>query len=345
MNNRATGDSITAGTGASVSANSYVNRLGTWLPAFQNFGVSTRMALDASGTLYSLSPAVAAGDTSIVMFGTNDEAQYATDAAKLDYYIDAMRGHAIYQSAVTKAATSANGVTYTGSWSGAAFSSYGTQTAGDKASFNITGESVALGMLCQYPNTSTFQVKIDSVVKGTYSTGGANIDTILGQAYGVMCLAFGSLGAGTHTVEIDVLTGGTNQVTYLQWFSDCTPLAKVILNNTPHALTFIGALSNGSVANINTYNSALAALGTELQGYGLDVTVVDVCSLLTISDISADGVHPNDSGHLKIATADYTAITGLIPPPTLMATTCYSGSDGNAYIAVSGVVHKLTLSS
>lgn len=355
-NYRALGDSITAGTGASDAVHSYIGLLNTNLPTtFNNKGVSTRMALDASTDLYSLSPAPAAGDVSIIMFGVNDEAQYATDATKRGYYIDAVRAMAVYLAAQTTDINTTN-ATFTGSgWGTAAFGSYASQNAGDTVTFHTTGKSFVIGGLCQYPNAATFSVTVDGVNKGTFSTGAADPTTILGLHYGVMALGFSGLGNGSHTVVCTIVNGGSNGGAYFDWFSSNVPQAKVIINNIPHQNAFVGALANGSNANVDTYNSALAALGVELQGYGLDVTVANICAALTSADVAPDNTHPNDGGHNKIYVADYTLITGSAPVTgggtgggtgiTYGTTAIYLGSDGNFYVKdTAAAYHQVSVS-
>lgn len=339
MTYRSYGDSITTGTGATSFANSYLGLLQTDLGVtFSNQAVSTSMAMDQATALYSI--AASSGDVTTIMLGTNDQAKYNTDATKLDYYVKALRAFGIYTGAVTTPATPANGVSYTAGWitGGYAWSSYGSTTVGSTATFSATGNTIALGMICQYPNASTFSVTIDGVNKGTFATGAADMKTILNRAYGPMCLAFTGLGAGSHTVVITVVNGGTQ--VYLQWFSVLTPKSGVVYVNTPYAVNYtIG----GSDANVDTYNAALASLVTELSGYGLTVSLADANSVLVKATDMADNVHPNNAGHLKIRNKVYTAITGNASPVLLTACSIYFGSDGNYWVNAGGVKKQVTV--
>ena len=95
MKQIAFGDSITAGAGASVQANCYVNLLNNMLGIIiDNTGVSTAMAIDECSVLYART--TIAGDKSTVMFGTNDQAKYDIDVAKKGYFIDCLRAYATW---------------------------------------------------------------------------------------------------------------------------------------------------------------------------------------------------------------------------------------------------------
>ena len=335
MKQIAFGDSITAGAGASVQANCYVNLLNTMLGlVIDNTGVSTAMAIDECSVLYSKNTVL--GDKSTVMFGTNDQAKYNGDVVKKSNFIDCLRAYGIWLACDSKLATPANGVTFTGAWSnGYAWSCYASTVVGDKATFSVTGTTISLGFIRQYSNIGVFKVKIDGVDKGNFNIGG-DVRTILGAAYGAMALSFGGLTAGSHAVEISVVSGGTNGQVYFHWFSGTNAKAKVVFGNIPHAIAYT---YGGSNANVDAYNTAIANLAIELSGYGLDVSMVNIVGALVPTDMY-DNVHPNNSGHQKIANLFYSALTGQ---PAISYTACniYQGSDGNIYGGTLGSLIRL----
>ncbi len=59
---------------------------------------------------------------------------------------------------------------------------------------------------------------------------------------------------------------------------------------------------------VNEYNASLPETVKRMQSKGHQVTLVDICSALTIDDLSADGVHPNRAGMDKIADVWFTAL-------------------------------------
>jgi hypothetical protein len=329
MSNKAFGDSIPTGAGASSSASGFIGLLNTALGvAFDNAAVSTAMAIDQTAALFQRN--TVSGDKSIIMFGTNDQAKYDADITKRGWFIDAIRSYALWLGAECKLANAANGVTFAGSWSnGFALGIYGATSAGSTATFTSNGDKVAIGTLRQYNNTSTFTVKVDGVVKGNYSTGG-DVRTLLGSAWGTSSILLTGLGSGSHTVEISATSANASNPVYFHWTSNVTLKARVLINNIPHAVNYT---YGGSAANVDSYNAALNTLGMQLQALGLDVKVVDICSILTNADM-ADNVHPNDSGHLKIKNADLVVINGgVVSPPAISysQTNIYKGSDGFIY--------------
>lgn len=339
-NLRAFGDSVTAGTGASSAAKSYVGVLNTLSGlTTNNKGVSSRMALDVTTDLYNVSPAPAAGDTSILEFGINDEAVYATDTTKLGYFIDAMAAAAIFCSSQVTLATPANGVTFSADWnnSGYALGMYGSDTTGGTAQFSFSGDQLAIGTLCQYPNGGGLTVHIDGVLVDTISNGAANIGTILGQAYGLRSRRYRGLGAGSHTCVVTQTGGGgsAGNTSYLHWFSTMPAKAKTIVVGIPHgygSYGFVGALANGSNANVDSRNVDLLALVTELQGYGLDVSLLNTNGIFIpcLGVNMNDNIHPNDYGHSLIANGIFEIMGGA--PVTFTSTPAAYGNDGNLYI-------------
>lgn len=323
MTNFSFGDSITAGAGASVPANSYISKLGVLLDlAFVNSAVSTAMLADQEAVFGMKT--IDAGDTTVLAFGTNDQAKYNTDPAKRGYFIDGLRHYAVQAAAYVSPATPASGVAFSGAWgNGYAYECYAASAAGAKANFSASGNTVCLGFIRQYNNTGTFRVRIDGVDKGVFAIGG-DIRTLLGKAYGPMALAFSGLGDSAHAVEVEVLSANASNVVFFRHFSSCAPKARVCIVNIPHAVAYT---YGGSSVNVAAYNAAILELVAELQCYGLDVKLADVASVMTAADF-ADNVHPNDAGHAKYASVLAAQLSAGV---TLTPITIYRGSDGFLY--------------
>ena len=334
------GDSIATGAGASGAAAGYLAKVAlAFFMSLDNSGVSTAMCIDQGAALIQKAPA--AGDMASIAFGTNDQAKYDVDPAKRGYYIDCLRSYAVRLSSGAINATPANNVSFSGPWNnGYAYGTYGATAAGAKASFTVTGTSVALGFLRQYNNGGTFRVKIDGVDKGTFAIGG-DVRTLLGAQFGPMALQFSGLPAGVHTVELEVLNATAQNVVFFQWYSAMQPKNKVAISNIPHAL---GYTYGGSAANVDNYNADIAALVSSLSAAGLPVYLADVSSVLTTSDFT-DNVHPNDSGHNKWYLAIYNKLYAAPTSPpatTYTEAKVYVGSDGYLYVSVNGSFVRLS---
>ena len=75
---------------------------------------------------------------------------------------------------------------------------------------------------------------------------------------------------------------------------------------------------------------------------GMNVTLVDLhAALNTSTDLTADGVHPNDLGHSKIAAA-YQAALGAAPV-TYTLVSVYLGSDGKYYVGTETEKREIAL--
>lgn len=338
------GDSITAGAQSTSATNRYTNLLASALGVtLDNSGVSTAMVMDQYSAMFSKLPLL--GDIGTVAFGTNDQAKYDLDPAKRNYFSDGLTAYILWVACQPRIATSANGVTFTGAWSnsGLALGCYASSVTGAKASFTANGPAIVLGMYRQYGNASTFRVRIDGVDKGVFSTGG-DIRTILGTAWGPMCLVFDGLSAGSHSVEIEVVTGGSAaNIVYFHWFcSLSTARNRVAVGNIPKAVAYT---YGGSAANVDAYNADIAALVARLAASGADVRLADVCSALSTADMF-DNVHPNDAGHAKMANVFKAVLqqTQTTTPPantmTYTPASVHSGSDGNFYAKAAGGGYK-----
>lgn len=343
------GDSITAGAQSTSLAKRYANVLAADLGIIlDNSGVSTAMVIDQYSALFSKMPL--SGDRGIVAFGTNDQAKYDLDPAKREYFIDGLTAYILWVACQPRLAKPANSVSFTGAWSnaGLALGCYASSVPGAKATFTASGPAIALGMYRQFGNASTFRVRIDGADKGVFSTSG-DVRTILGTAWGPMCLVFDGLGAGCHSVEIEVVTGGSAaNIVYFHWFcSLSTARNRVAVGNIPKAVAYT---YGGSASNVDAYNADIAALVARLAAAGVDVRLADVCSVLSPADMF-DNVHPNDAGHAKWANVFKVALqeTQVATPPANMMTytsaSVYAGSDGNFYAKEgSGPYKKLSLS-
>jgi hypothetical protein len=337
MANYSFGDSITTGAGASnPGTKGYIALLNAALGStIVNSSVSTSMVMDQANAVYSKN--TIEGDKSILAFGTNDQAKYDVSSVKMGYFTEGLRAYALWLGSKIKLANQANGVVFTGSWGGGyAFNSLASGVPGSKASFSITGTKFAITMIRQYGNTSMFKVKVDGVDKGTFSSGG-DVRTLLGRAYGPMCIQFTGLSAGAHNVVIEVVTASASSVVFFHWFTMFEPKSKVVIANVPKAKAYT---YGGSESNVNTYNQAISSLVGELVAQGIDASLANVSAVIGQSDFG-DNVHPNDNGHIKykdvmLAALNGGAVVPTVPSLTLSETKIYLGSDNHLYAYING---------
>jgi lysophospholipase L1-like esterase len=322
------GDSIPAcTTGVSLPANCMVSRLNVDLGVTAtNSAVSGSQAADQAVVAKNHAPI--AGDQFVVYVGTNDANLYLGDPTKQGYYRAALEYLLVWNATPTK--TNATAGTLTAGWFADAYSSgvgEASFTPGDTATFTVSGTTVYIAMKYYTGGYGTANILVDGVVKATYTaTDTAAYTTGLNAApYDqVGLIRIPGLAAGSHSVQIAVTagTGTYPPIVYLQWVAGSSQAAytPVYVNTIHHWATYAGA---NTAANIDAYNAIQNSVIAELQADGLNI--VSVNPNLIASDISSDGIHPNDTGDGKIAAADFAAMSGP-PPPYYPAYLCTNGT-------------------
>lgn len=299
---QAFGDSITANHGASPAAASYVN-----LFALSNQGVSNTQAGDMSNRIRALVTSFDASKKYTLMIGTNDHRVYKADATKQEFFKRFLRNSVAWLSLENKKMPRVSGdITFTGTWSNAsgnAINKY-TQQQNATATTTVTGTSVYIGYIIQNftGSDSVAEIRIDGNLVGTIGSYGV-INTSGGSTYADAAVRFDGLSAGSHTVEITVTSSGKNF--YLNYIAGNNnsggQYPKIALSNVIR-MTAGGYSTHGSSdAIVDQYNVIVDDLVAEFVADGFDVTLVDNHTAVNpATDITSDGVHPNNSGHLKI---------------------------------------------
>jgi lysophospholipase L1-like esterase len=309
MTNRLFADSFGDNSGASSPAYGYGSLLAAKLGSLLNYSHGGDMWADQADEV--LAAAVAAGDVSIIELGCNDQKWYLTDAAKRAYFRKGVQHHAAWLGLGNKIKARSNIANETGTWEDTTLYGVGrcARTAGATSSFTVSGTSVYLSYLISngpYGPQGAFTVKIDGVVVGSYTTRADPAPlTYNGAATGPQLLRFSGLTPGQHVVQVVVTQADR---VYIQWAAGNEQSAKpkVFVCNVTRSGTYQWG---GSDANVAAYNADIAAMVGELQSDGLDVALVDICSLISPqSDLAGDSLHPNDAGHRKISDALFTAI-------------------------------------
>ena len=319
------GDSITTGTGASNPATTgYIPVLARnkGLTIINN-AVSGDMAADQADEIYALS--ITSGTQSTYMIGTNDQEFYTTDNLLQDFR-DMMCVQLAWLAIPNSRkilGTDAVKITYAGSWSNSPAYGLGkySTTNGSTATFTVYGSKIIIGSTA-FPSDlamgGTFTVKVDGVVVGSYTDSFRGpMTTHAGINYGPFAIIIPNLTLATHTVVVTVTsaTNANNQV-YLDWVAGVDNVRQeagpsVYVANVIQATLYV---YGGDEANIAKFCKVIKDSATYLSSLGLNVSMVDVNSVLDpVADL-ADGLHPNDSGHLKIANSFATVMNGVIYP-------------------------------
>ncbi|HET6890485.1 MAG TPA: SGNH/GDSL hydrolase family protein [Pyrinomonadaceae bacterium] len=343
MTYRAFGDSITDGTGASGEASKWRNVLGTALGvSITSFAHGGDMVGDQTNEVYSVQPV--AGDVSLISLGVNDQRIYGANTVKQAYFRDGLRNHIAWLALGSKqTARSVGGEA--GVWSNTGILGIGraSTSVGSTKTFTLEGTAVYVSLILadSAGANGPYEISIDGGSPQSFNSNAPGVTSYNGYPYNERLHRFAGLSSGTHTLQVK-MTGPSNL--YVQWAAGNaqTVKPKVFVGNVIKAN---GYQWGGSEANVLAYNVDIAAVVAELAADGLDVTLVDLCSVVNpASDLHpADGLHPADSGHAKIAEAFRLAITGQQSPPeeppiTYQTATLLKGSDGVFYVDVGGTI-------
>jgi len=153
----------------------------------------------------------------------------------------------------------------------------------------------------------------------------------------------------TYKPNVITLMAGTNDL--VQDFQESTAptrltsLINQILADDPTATLLVADLTIGTTANIAAgepaYNATIPGIVQSEQAAGKHVVFVDM-GALTSADVSADGIHPNDTGYQLMANAWNTGIQtatsdGWITEPVALGTgASAAGPTGESVSGITG---------
>lgn len=319
---RVFGDSIAEGSGATSPATTgWAAQLASSLSlTYNEFAYGGDMAGDITRRgLYSQT--MAAGDISAVYVGTNDQRFYGNDnPTKMGYYIESLRNALVWLATTSKIKAMDIGGE-TGSWGNTALHGIGrsTTSAGSTKTFTNTGTVAYLTVIgVDNGYGGSFEILKNGTSIGTFSSQAPGCSTIP-QPPGKPTYPYTA-----KNIRIPNLTPG-DTITYrhisgygyVEWFADNNQAVKprVLVGNIIRAAA--GYQWGGSDANVAAYNAALASMVAELVADGLDIVLVDVhAALNNTTDLHpADGLHPSQQGHDKMAAAYIDAAQGEQEPP------------------------------
>lgn len=296
------GDSITVGVSANPSSLSWVGLL---TPV--NNAQSGDQAAEVSKDIQTVS--VNPLNTYTIMVGTNDHRTYKADASRKEYFKRFLRQAVAWLALPTKVKGRDAGFTYTGTWNNTVINTFGkyTTATSSTAITSVSGTSIYVGYVIQNSTQAkgTAKVFIDGTSVGSLATDGSSptMNTVNGSTYAAACMRYSGLSNGLHEVKIvvDSVAGKYYYVDYVAG-NDQVATPKILLSNII-PMTSAGYTTYGtSVGNVNDYNTIISDLVTEFTNDGLNVVLVDnFTDISPATDFTADGIHPNNSGHAKIS--------------------------------------------
>lgn len=331
------GDSFMAGSLATVPANAFINLLATYYgQAVENRGAGGEGAFKATDNLFSsmLNKSVNPYYT-VAMFGFNDLRRSGSNAktySKLQAAAHTIISHqfinrvvSVQDATVTKTnwATEQVFETYKYKYVSPTIEPLSSDASGATLSWDFTGTNVVVGA---YVTTDTydalngpFTIHVDGVLKGTYDlrdqTDGilsnGNPNKTIPKAIPI----FG-LSTGAHTIVITSTTATPVTIDYLATMYNANEYQSAVTIGEISYMTPTGYATGAGTNNATTPimqagTDAIRAIVDEYIAQGYPVTMFPTNDFLDLgTDIDADNVHPNDSGHDHI----FDAIQSVINP-------------------------------
>lgn len=269
--------------------------------------VSGSQAPDQYQAIYSHTPV--SGDVNFYMIGSNDAPWYNTSTKRLVFKNSLMAE--VYWLASNKTVMKGGGCTETGLWGNEGIS-WGvgrfTQELGATCSTSFNGETFILGYTVADGVSGQFSITIDGVAKGCFNTvSPATIHTRwLNATLAPAIIRLTGLGSGSHSV---VITNMTTAPIFIDWIwggSNGLPLYLM----TPPKMNATGYSNfGGTDADFVAIAGIMSDVVTQAQADGLNVTLVDVQSLVDVNrDLNPDGIHLNLIGQSKPVIALQSAV-------------------------------------
>lgn len=303
---KAFGDSITAGYGASSPLTAW-----PFLAGASSAARPGDQAADLSNLLHGVrhplppAPPYDEWDAAAVLIGTNDVLRYGGNVNRQGVAVGAVRAALGWlalpgKQLACRMEASAGWVQTPANLFGRLTTQHGARIRG-----SVSGDSAYVAYIRQNDSVSGLgaaDVFVDGARVGALATFGG-VDTRNGAQFTTCAARFTGLGPGEHAVEVVVTSAGGQRV-FVEWVAgsgqDAAPPIAVsdVPPMTPAALAAHG-FGDSLVAH---YGDLVLGVADELIADGLDVRKVPLHGLLDVgSDYSADGIHPNDAGHAKIA--------------------------------------------
>jgi hypothetical protein len=330
------GDSITfGGKSSDFATKSYIQIVAAtkhW--PLINLSYPGDQAADAAPRIYG--ERITSNDIYSLEFGVNDEWIYGTDPSKRDVFASAQLSELAWLSIpATKRLTAHDSrIQYSGVWTDSSLlAGVGMQSAqpGASASFLVAGTAVLVGISkSDVAGGCQMSLSIDGTARGVWNSASSiPIETYNGKTFAPTLIQQNGLSPTVHRVRVAIdWCSSPTASAFLDWVagagagSGIQPATVYTLNVPRKASNFYAQYPGGSDANVANYNAAIADNVRLLAEDGLPIHLVDIWSQLNVtSDLDIDGIHPNDTGHAKIAEAFLAAAATFAAPSSFVSVT------------------------
>jgi lysophospholipase L1-like esterase len=319
------GDSITAGNAASTTALRYTNLICAGKNyTLTNVGVSGSQLADTGQIDLIYATASWYDQTYTLLSGVNDMRTRGTNAALLQNYEDALMAALAWLAIPSNRRTLGSAGSAVGTWSAttryAITTGKKSSTTGDTLSFTARGSVVYVGATRLTTAGGAFTVSVDGTVFGPYLCSGGDT-TAWGKVYSPFLVRIANLPDIDHLVVVTLTSSAEVQI---DW---CGANGGISLRTGPNVfcgnccrLNSTGYASGapydqGSDTAVYGINRRILAVCKRLAADGLNVVAVDSSAFYDVTtDISADGIHPNDTGMAHIASAFLQAMNQMQYP-------------------------------
>lgn len=257
-------------------------------------------------------PALGAGQLYTVMTGTND-AGCGISAGCMANWSNSLNAALTWLALPARDKITGSSLqNLSASWTPDLDFGVATSSAGATLSFpvpqTIAGRTLYIAYRVFDPgkvNGGTATVEIDgssvATLKTIFDTGHAILTRNgLTESIAVASIPLGAVGAHTFTLR----TGSSGGFFSFQWagvsssnYAGAGGAPRVMVASLP------ASTDAGLNSNISTYNNALTEMIKALTNEGMYITLVPCASVLDPATDYHDSVHPNDSGHKKLAAA------------------------------------------
>lgn len=322
---RTYGDSITAGLGASGASTRWANLLAAMKGfTLTNSGVSGARSNDPTVMDAIYGTNITSNTNSTLMIGVNNARANGTNIGYAEVFRGCVLAEAVWLALPDAYKIRVNNMSQTGTWSlNSLVSLYNgngySAAAAATLTTTVTGNVVYVATDATGGGTGVFSVTIDGVDYGQYDMNThrfVNARSDSSGSYSAYMLRFAGLDSGAHVVVLTWVAG----TVYIDWvagngYQRLTGGPNVWLaNNTRASAAYYSANSPHSEAAVRLHNTMLADIAALLALDGLNVAYVDAMSSINNSSDLSDGLHPNDTGHAKIAGAFFAAMSSYVKP-------------------------------
>jgi hypothetical protein len=281
---------------------------GSW--NLTNSGVGSADSTDAFDNIYSKT-SITVNDRSAWLAGYNDMRYYDSNSDMLNTFKDNIYAGSVWLATLSadKKTGQGGGTTESGTWSNSdIFTALGrkSSTQNDYVEFTASGTVIYVGYTKLVTGTGQFELFVDTVSKGTFNCYGAKTSAS-GNTYSAALARVTGLSSGSHTVKVKVVSA--SGTVYFDWGvgnANTGPEVRIgaclYMNSTGYSS--YSPYNNGNNYAVENFRGQAFLAVEDLKDDGLSIQTIASNYYYNVStDIDADNVHPNDSGHDHIADA------------------------------------------